>query len=57
MTYTEEGKAITDELDDYRPVNGVQFAFKSKHSSEIQKVDVTIKSIVVNPPLKPELFK
>jgi hypothetical protein len=57
LSYTEEGKAVADELGDYRTVGGVQLPFKTRHEAEIQKVEVTYKSIDVNPKLSPDLFK
>jgi hypothetical protein len=57
MTYTEDGKPVTDELGDYRVVEGIKFPFATKHEAEIQKVEVSYKSIDVNPKLSPDLFK
>jgi zinc protease len=57
MTYTEEGKQVVDELSDYRAVQGVQLPFKTKHDAEIQKIEVSYKSIEINPKLAPDLFK
>ncbi|HEY2743163.1 MAG TPA: pitrilysin family protein [Polyangia bacterium] len=57
MQYLEEQKQVTDELGDYRIVEGVSFPFKFQHGSSGQQVDIQYDKIVVNPKLAADLFQ
>jgi zinc protease len=57
VTYTEAGKPVAHELEDYRAVAGVQLPFKTREEADIQKMEIVYKTIDVNPKLAPDLFQ
>jgi predicted Zn-dependent peptidase len=57
MQYLEEQKEVTDDLADYRIVDGVSFPFKYHHGSSAQQVDLQYDKITVNPKLAADLFQ
>ena len=46
----------TDDLGDYRVVDGIAFPFKFKHEMGGQKVEIDYDKVTVNPKLSPDLF-
>jgi zinc protease len=57
LTFTSDGKEVRDEFSDYRPVQGVMFAFKTRHNAGTELVEIAFDKIEVNVKLSPDLFK
>jgi zinc protease len=57
VNYAEEGKPASDELRDYRVVDGVAFPFKLIHVAGDQKAEIDYDKVEVNPKLSPDVFK
>jgi len=48
---------VTEEFSDYRPVDGVQIAFKATRQVGDRAVQRTVSDVKINTPLEPALFK
>jgi zinc protease len=60
QAFSADGSAstlVTEEFSDYRPVDGVQIAFKATRQVGDRAVQRTVSDVKINTPLEPALFK